>query len=512
MGLAREVISASLFGHSSGIYDAFITAWRVPNLFRKLLGEGALSVALQEGVTKADAQEGLEAGAALFRATIRLVFSILLFICGLGMVIAWCLPDTMPFTGAEWLGGDPDAIREMVVRLMPYVVLVCITALASGALNVRGRYATSSWSPIVFNVGWVATLLGVGMSWGWEVDGARPPEEEMAMVRALGWGVLTAGFFQLALQFPALRSSGLLLRGTREAENRARAKQVLKDALPLAVGAAVYQLNVLIDGWMAEGMLSDGGPTLYYYANRLQQLPMALISISATTAAFPALLALGQKGDLGGLRDLHDKTQRGVLFLLLPAAVGLYILAGPQISALLERGEFGAEGVTRATPALQYLTLALLPAGAGLLATRVYISMGDKRTPVIYSALSLALNTALNVYFLSYAGMDIEGLALGTAISSWFHLALLLWGHQALGLPKGLDGTASLVARILLASAAMGAVAGFTEQHLRDSWGQIGSLCAGIGAGALSYFAFAALLKISIQNELIGRLAKRLRP
>ncbi len=187
-------------------------------------------------------------------------------------------------------------------------------------------------------------------------------------------------------------------------------------------------------------------------------------------------------------------------------------MAGPQISALLERGEFGAEGVTRATPALQYLTLALIPAGAGLLATRVYISMGDKRTPVIYSVLSLGLNTGLNVYFLRFAGMDIEGLALGTAISSWFHLALLLWGHRRLGLPSGLSGTAGLVARILLASAVMGAIAGYTEQHLRDSWGQIGSLCAGISVGALFYFACAALLRISIQKELLARLAKRLRP
>ncbi len=506
------MITASLFGDKSGIYDAFITAWRIPNLFRKLLGEGALSVALQEGITKADSEEGLSAGAALFQATTRLVFAILLLVCGLGMVIAWCLPNTMPFTGAEWLGGDPDAIRELVVQLMPYVVLVCMTALAAGALNIRGRYATSSWSPVVFNLGWVAALVVVGLTWGWEMEGERPAAEEMAMVRALGWGVLAAGFFQLALQFPALKSSGLLLRSATDHKRRGQAKKVLRSALPLAVGAAVYQLNVLIDGWMAEGMLSDGGPTLYYYANRLQQLPMALISISATTAAFPALLALGQSGDLKGLRELHDKTQRGVLFLLLPAAVGLYVLAGPQISALLERGEFGPEGVTRATPALQYLTLALLPAGAGLLATRVYISMGDKRTPVIFSVVSLALNTGLNVFFLSVWGWDIEGLALGTAISSWFHLALLLWGHRNLGLPKALEGTGSLFARILLASAAMGGIANYVEANLRESWGQIGSLCAAISAGAAAYFLFAAVLRISTQKELLERIAKRLRP
>ena len=504
------MISASLFGGSSGIYDAFITAWRIPNLFRKLLGEGALSVALQEGITKADREEGLGAGAALFQATIRLVFTLLLLVCGVGMVIAWCLPDTMPITGAEWLGGDPAAIRELVVQLMPYVVLVCMTALAAGALNVRGLYATSSWSPIVFNLGWTATLLIVASTWGWETK--RPPEVEMAMVRVLGWGVLTAGVLQLALQLPSLKSSGLLLAGAVDPEAQARAKRVLKDALPLAVGAAVYQLNVLIDGWMAEGMLKDGGPTLYYYANRLQQLPMALISISATTAAFPALLALGQSGDLKGLRGLHDKTQRGVAFLLLPAAVGLYVLAGPEISAIFEWGKFDAEDVKRATPALQYLALALLPAGASLLATRAYISMGDKRTPVIFSVMSLVLNTGLNVFFLSFRGMDIEGLALGTAISSWFHLALLLWGHRNLGLPKAREGTGSLLARILLASAAMGAVADYVEVNLREPLGQIGSLCAAISAGAAAYFLLAAVLRISIQKELLDRIVNRLRP
>ncbi len=511
VGLAREILSATLFGHNSGIYDAFLTAWRVPNLFRKLLGEGALSVALQDGITKADAKEGLAEGAALFQTTMRLVFAILLLVCGAGMVIAWSLPDTMPITGAAWLGGDPEAIRELVVRLMPYVVLICMTALAAGALNVRGHYSAPSWGPVVFNVGWVCALIAVGLTWGWESRGGRPPEEVMAMVQALGWGVLIAGFFQMALQIPAMRATGLFQRSSPNPARKARARQVLRDAFPLAVGAAVYQLNVLIDGWMAEGMLSDGGPTLYYYANRLQQLPMALISISASTAVFPALLAMGQKGDLGELRGLHDRTQRGTVFLLLPAAVGLYVLAGPEISVLLEHGEFGAEGVTRATPALKYLTFALLPGGAALLATRVYISMGDKRTPVVYSILSMILNTGMNVLFLEGYGMDIEGLALGTAISSWFHLLLLLHGHRRLGLPKALSGSGGMIFKMVVAALVMGWVAGAVEESLSEAWGQIGALVASILLGALTYFALAAILRIPIQKELLSKLAKRLR-
>ena len=137
---------------------------------------------------------------------------------------------------------------------------------------------------------------------------------------------------------------------------------------------------------------------------------------------------MGQRRELVELRGLHDRTQLGTVFLLMPAAVGLFVLAGPEISVLLERGEFGAAGVERATPALQCLTIALLPGGAAFLATRVYLSLGDKRTPVVYSVVSMAANTGLNVFFLEGLGMDIEGLALGTALSSWLHLLLLLHG------------------------------------------------------------------------------------
>ena len=476
-----------------------------------MLGEGALATSLQRGLTKADAEEGLAGGAALFQATTQLVFAILLAVCGAGMVLAWCLPDTMPFTGAAWLGADPGAVRELVARLMPFVVLVCLTALAAGALNIRGHYAAPNWAPVLFNAGWIATLVAVGASWGWEVGDERGPDEVMAMVQALAWGVLGAGVLQLALQIPALRATGLLLRtrGARSSHG-ARAWRVLRESLPLAFGAAVYQVNVLIDGWMAEGLLPDGGPTLHYYANRIQQLPLALIPIAATTAVFPAFLALGQKGELGELRRLHDRTQRGVAFVLLPAAVGLFVLAGPTISAILEHGAFGAAGVARATPALEYLTLALVPVGASILATRVYFSLEDLRTPVRYAVFSLVLNTGLNVFFLVGLEMDIEGLALATAISSWIRLLLLLRGHRRLGLPAGLGGTAALLGRMLLAALAMGALAHAVEGWLRPGWGRGAALSAAIGAGIVCYLALAHALRISTLEELRERLVGRL--
>lgn len=315
----------------------------------------------------------------------------------------------------------------------------------------------------------------------------------------------------MVLQIPALRTTGLFRKGGSAPPGlKQRARGVLRETLPLALGAAVYQVNVLVDGWMAEGLLPDGGPTLHYYANRIQQLPLALIPIAASTAVFPLLLALGQRRDLPELRTIHDRTQRGVAFVLLPAAIGLFALAGPTIAALLEHGQFGAAGVARCAPALQYLTLALPSAGAAMLATRVYYSLGDKYTPVRLSILSISLNTGLNAYFLVGLGMDIEGLALATAISSWVHVLLLLRGHRRLGLPAGISGTAQVLARMLVAALAMGFVVHAVEGWLNPVWGRTGALSAAIVAGILFYFAAATALRIPQVSEVRARLAERL--
>jgi len=510
LGLGREMVAAYLFGHGSGIFDAFLSAWRIPNLLRRLLGEGALSTSLQTELTRADSEGGPAEGASLFQGTMRLVFAILLFVCGAGMVIAWCLPDTMPVTGAEWLGEDPAALRELLWRLMPFVVFICLTALAAGALQVRGHYAMPAWAPVVLNLGWIAALLVIGLAWGFDKSDSRPEGEEMEMVRALAWGVLAAGAAQLALQLPALKRTGLLTRAAGGlASGAAGARRVLVVGVPLAFGAAVYQVNVLVDGWMAEALLPNGDVTLHYYANRLQQLPLALCSVAAVTAVFPALLLLGQKGDNKGLRRLHDETQRMALTLLVPAAAGLWVLAAPVISALLQRGAFGAEGVERAAPALKWLALALVPAGSSLLAVRVYYAKGDYWTPVRCSLVSIGLNTGLNVLFLVKMGMNVDGLALGTALSSWVHLGLLLRGHGRLGLPSALKGTGILSLQLLLAALLMGWAASSVEDFLREEWGRVGALSAAIGVGVLLFLCAAKVLRISTLDRLLERLKRR---
>ena len=168
LGFVREVISAALFGDKAGIFDAFITAWRIPNLFRRFLGEGALSTALVTRLTVVDHGEGLEAGRRLFWETLRLVSGILALLSGAVMLLAHFAPELAPDALLEGvLGKDHGAVLELTVRLMPFVILICLSAILGGALNVRDHFLLPLLAPVLLNAGWILALVLIGMHFGW---------------------------------------------------------------------------------------------------------------------------------------------------------------------------------------------------------------------------------------------------------------------------------------------------------------------------------------------------------
>jgi putative peptidoglycan lipid II flippase len=514
LGYVREFLAAMLFGDTSPIYDAFVTAWRVPNLFRRLLGEGAVATSLQTALTEADADQGEEAGRRLLWQTLRLALWVLLGVCALLMGAALLMGDTMPITGWRWLGEDPGPVRELLVRLTPFVVLVCLTGLAGGALAVRGRFAGASSGPAVMNLVVIATLVGLGVVFGWTgldpADGAEGRERHLAMARVLAYGLLAAGLVQLLILIPEMRAAGFLQRTRGAVAPAANAGwAVLRASLPLAFGAAVYQVNVMIDGFMAQALLPRGGPTTYYFANRIQQLPLALVATAATSAVFPMLKALGHQRRHTELRALHDRTQRMVLFVGLPATVGLFVLARPVVTVLLGHGEFGAEGIERTSRALSVLCFSLLPAGAVGLAGRTYYAIGDFRTPVVVSSAMLGVNLALNTLFLVVLGLDVEGLALATAISSWGNLALLLpgLGRRLPASPGG--GSVRSIVRIAAASALCGLAAYAGHRAMPAEAGSAAALFTAIACGIVSYVVSAHVLGVPEWGSFRARLSRR---
>jgi len=509
LGFVREMIMAALFGDGSAISDAFFTAWRVPNLFRRLFGEGALSTSLQAALTEADAGGGNAAGKRLFGRTVWLTVTILLVVCTVSMIAIAFMPDTMPLTGWHWLGDPAAPVRDLAVRVMPYVLLVCIAALCGGALHVRGHYAVPNLAPTVMNLIWIAALLWIAYDYGW---GVGEQGTQWAMARWLAWGVLAGGVIQLVIHIPALVRFGLLGRsgpdaGPAPTTSGPGAWYVLRTAAPLALGAAVYQINVMVDGLMAEGLLRDGGPTALYYANRIQQFPLALIAVAAINSVFPLLKAHGHLGDRAALRALHDKTQLGILFLALPAAVGLFVLAEPVSRALFEHGNYGADGVGRIASGLRMLAFALVPAGAAGFLGRTYIAMGDLRTPVRVSIVLLFVNMALNALFVNGFHMDVAGLTLATAVTSWANVFWLFVGlRPKLDLPPGTPGVPARIGRVALAAAVCGGAAWGVERALTAG---VPALLGGIGAGLAAYLLAARLLSVPELEELRRRLKRR---
>ena len=516
LGFAREALMAAVFGDRSVISDAFITAWRVPNLFRRLLGEGALSVSLQTAMTRADLERGDAAGRALFRATLRLMTGILLAVTVLGMLVVWLLPDAMPFTGWAWLGPAPGAVRDLTVRVMPYVVLVCAAAIYGGALAVRGHYALPNLAPTAMNIVWIGTLVAIGVAAGWGHDLGTTDGEIAArqweLARWLAWGLLLGGTVQLLLHLPPLGRFGLV-GGT--GEERADAWHVLRTTAPLVIGAAIYQINVMVDGLMATSLLRPGGSSAIYYANRFQQFPLALVSTAAVNAVFPLLNAHGHLGERGRVRALHDRTQLAILFLALPSAAGMFALALPIASVCYEHGNFGLDGAERVAEGLRWLAVALIPAGALGLVSRTYVAMGDLRTPVRIAVWMVLLNVALNVLGVVGLGLDVAGLTLSTALTAWINVAWLARGlHTKLGLPASGPELRGRVARIALASLACALAAWAAHQAAASALGllearrSITALFAGICAGGLAFACAAHFLEIPEWRESLRRLGK----
>ncbi|MEM1452030.1 MAG: murein biosynthesis integral membrane protein MurJ [Planctomycetota bacterium] len=517
LGYVREIVSAALFGDRSGVYDAFITAWRVPNLFRRFLGEGALSTSFQTALTAVDADHGEDAGRALFTSTLRVLLGLLVGLCLVVMAAVALAPDRMPVTGWAWLGKDPAEVRELTLRVMPFVVFVCVAALTTGALHVRGFFGAPSLAPAAMNVVWIGALVVVAARFGWssgvpDASGDAGAARHLEMARTLAWGVMLAGLVQVAVQWPALRAAGFVGPGRRVPlpADAPRPGDVLRRAAPLALGAAVYQINVMIDGLMAEGLLTDGGPTLHYFANRIQQFPLALIAIAATSAVFPALQQLGHERDLAELRRLHDRTHIAVAAVALPAAAGLFALSTPVVQVSFERGAFGAEGVARTADALRVLCLAILPAGATGLVARTYYAMGDYVTPVKISVAMLALNVVLNAWFLVGLGMDVDGLAAATTITSALNVALLVPGlTRVLGLPRCEERVLPRFGRILAASAVCAVAAWAVEATLDGPLGRTIALFAAIGTGAVSYVAVAQWIGVDEVRVLVAKVRAR---
>jgi putative peptidoglycan lipid II flippase len=492
LGMIRDIACASLLG-AGAAWDAFVVAWRIPNLFRRLLGEGALSSAFIPIFTAEREARGDAAAFGFFRAVLTLLTIVLAVLTVIGVATALLLPTD--------LFGDDTAKAELTLSVLaivfPYVLLVNVMALFMAILNSLDRFFAPAIAPAVLNIFWIGgALLAPAVS-----------SDPATQVRVVATAILLGGVVQLAIQIPVLLRSGVSLRPSTDFRKPA-VRRMLLLMWPMVLGLAPVQVSILVDTLIAEAMIEgDGANSYLFYGNRLVQFPIALIGIAMAIVVFPVFSRQARAGASAALDSTLRQSLRFTFFLSLPATAGLAVLATPLIRLIFERGAFGPAD-TEATAGVLAMYAVGIPAYCGLqILTRLYYSMEEVRTPVRMGAVMVAVNLVLNL--LLVGPLKEAGLSLATALAATLNFAILaLLARRRLGV-----GSLAPVVRSALASAALagvmalavwGAFTGiatlFPDPNL---WQLLVVVLVPIGVGAAVHIGGGLLLRFPEARRLI---------
>lgn len=406
MGFLRDMVIAAFFGASMGA-DAFFVAFRIPNLMRRLLAEGSLSMAFIPVFNEVMEQKGKEEAFLFARSCFRILSLVLVLIVALGL---WAAPSIVQVIAPGF--SDIPEKMELTVFLtrltFPYVFFICLVALAMGMLNSLGHFAIPALSPAILNL---CMILAVFFCAG----------HVQPAVTALALGVLFGGILQFAAHFPVLWKKGFRFTGAAPWLHPS-VRQVGKLMIPTIFGAAVYQVSIVI-GTILASFLEEGSVSYLYYADRLVQFPLAIFGISAATAVLPTLSRQVASGRLEDMQSTFRDAIRWMLFINFPAMIGLMVLARPLVTLLFERGAFGAQDSLGTAVALICYSFGLWAFACVRVVVSVFYAMQDTRTPVIMGAISLGISLLLSLLLMG--PFSHGGLALATSLGSMANFLLL---------------------------------------------------------------------------------------
>lgn len=507
LGFVREMLMAWLFGTSLA-KSAFDVAFRIPNLFRRLLGEGALSAAFVPVLTEVLQREGPEAAGRLVARVATLLAATLGVVVGLGMLLIWGMEQTLP------LGPRAAAVLPLLRIMLPYTLFICLAALAMGVLHTRGYFAVPALAPVVLNLVWTAALLWVCPRLG------NTPDEQ---ILALAWCIVLAGALQLFAQVPMLRRCGIRLRWSADWRH-AHVRRILMLMAPAALGLGVYQLNTVIDGVLAL-FVGAWAPAALTYAERLIYLPLGVIATALGTVLLPAFSRQAAEANPAALTATLRFSLCAVLLVMTPAAAGLAALAEPivRLSFLWKDGLFDAESTLQTTRAVVAFAPGLIVFSLYKVLVPAFYALQDVRYPVRIGLWAVGLNLALNLTFIATwpRPWAHAGLAFATVLSSGFNCVLLARGLQRrLGDP-GWAAVARSGRRALAGAVLMGALVWWGQRLVEtaclargwaDKPAQVASVGAAIAAGLAVYGLWLALVSREDLHQLWQARRRRGRP
>lgn len=503
LGLLRELIFAALFGAGKSM-DAFVVAFRTPNLLRDMFAEGALSTAFVTVFSKKVATDGDESAWKLANkvATLTAVFMSVLVIVGITIAPALVKLFAPGFDPAK------AALTAMLARIMyPFILLVSLAALTMGMLNAKNVFAAPAMASSFFNLGSIAG----GVAIGWYLD---PTFGERALI-GLALGTLIGGALQLLVQFPALLKVGFRLRPDFDWKDDC-VRKILFLMGPAVLAASSVQINVMINSMFAS-TLGDGPISWLQIAFRLMQLPLGVFGVAIGTVVLPVVSRSAAAENWEEFRSILSKGIRLALLMTIPSTIGLMMLAEPIISLIYERGKFTTEMMQQTAAGLQFYAIGLCAyAGMKVLAPAFYAI--DKRlNPMIVSFASIGLNLLLNWIFTFQFGWGHRGLALSTgcvALTNFVALYIMMRSHMGRLETRQLVVT---IAKLLVAGAGLAGVCWFADRWWLHDWHSLSFLLRTAGllgtiavAGAV-YFGLALLLRVGELDDIRTIVERKLK-
>jgi putative peptidoglycan lipid II flippase len=475
LGFVRDAAIAWYFGAGYST-DAFIAAFRIPNLFRKLFGEGSFSNVFVPVFTDYLTNQGktealrLARSALLFLSVLLAVFSVL------GILLS---PLIVKFLAAGFaVTPSKLTLTVTLTRIMfPYVFFICLVAVCMGILNTLGHFAAPALAPVLLNLAMIAAIFFLCPNFDEPVTG-------------LAIGVVVGGVIQLLLQLPFVIRNGVRVWQKSKLIHPGL-KKIGKMMPPVILGGAVYQINILVSTLLGS-FLKEGSVSYLYFADRLVQFPLGIFAIAAATAVLPSLSRQASAKNMAAFKDTFAHSIKLVMFITIPAMVGLILLRNPIIALLFQRGEFNAEATRLTAYALLYYAIGLWAFSAVRIVTATFFALQDTRTPVKTAAIAISFNILFGIILMRYLAHG--GLALAVSLASIVNLALLI---KALSVKLGSLGWRSILSstcRTLVCSCIMGGVVwGVAVAIVPSANPSLSGLAVGlavcIAAGLLTYVA-----------------------
>jgi putative peptidoglycan lipid II flippase len=497
LGLVREQVYAHFMG-TTLIYSAFIYAFMVPNLFRRLLGEGALTAAF---IPIFKAKEKKEGEASMWRSANAVISG--LVVASSGVAVAVMAVVSLLLLRGSW-SAETRLMLQLMRLMFPYMILACLGAVMIGMLNARGHFFIPALGAAILNIVMIASVYFLAPHIGKTLD---------SQIFALGIGVLVAGVAQALFQLPSLRGEGFRYHWVSPWRDPT-VREVVTKMVPSAIGVAAFQINVMITQSLAFGenarIVGE-----FAYAVRLMELPQGVFGLSLATFLLPTLSGLAVDKNFAQFRGTLRKAVEHLLFVNLLASILLFTLAAPIVRLLFERGKFNAISTDHVSFALACLVPGLISFSLVNIFVRAFYAMNDIKSPMRISIFCLCINLLFTVVFLFGLGLGPGALGLANSLSSACNLGLLIFALRKKLRTLEMKETAAQLPRLAVAGVIAGLLAwggrGLWEGHLGHATLalKLGEVFVPMIVATVVYFALGLCFKIPSAAEMFQLVRRR---